>query len=107
MKHPAGLKFTFSTYNQANMINAPSYFEIQADDTARTRQFYAAAFGWTFELMGGAPIEYWRIEHPGGLGGLLKRPAKTPGPEHGTNAYVCSMEVKDLDAVAQVIATHG
>src|SRR5215468_11789834 len=89
------------------MLNAPSYFEIQADDTARARHFYGEIFGWKFTKMDGSPVEYWRVATAGGLGGLLKRPAKTPPPEHGTNAYVCSMEVTDLDAVAREITSRG
>ena len=52
-------------------------------------------------------MEYWRIETDGLRGGLLKRPAKTPPPEHGTNAFVCSMEVADFEAIAQKIAALG
>jgi predicted enzyme related to lactoylglutathione lyase len=38
---------------------------------------------------------------------LLKRPAKTPPPEQGTNAYVCSMEVEDFDVMAKKILDNG
>jgi predicted enzyme related to lactoylglutathione lyase len=88
-------------------MNAPSYFEIQADDTERATRFYSEVFGWRFAKAEGLPVEYWRIETDGPRGGLLKRPAKTPPPEHGTNAFVCSMEVKDFDTTAQKIATLG
>ena len=49
------------------------------------------------------PLAYWRIETGGIRGGLLKRPAPTPPLGHGTNAYVCSMEVDDFDSVAAEI----
>jgi predicted enzyme related to lactoylglutathione lyase len=88
-------------------MNAPSYFEIQADDTGRAVRFYREAFGWKFERIEGLPIEYWRIETDGPRGGLLKRPAKAPPTEHGTNAFVCSMEVADFDIKAQKILTLG
>jgi predicted enzyme related to lactoylglutathione lyase len=89
-------------------MNAPSYFEIQADDTSRAVRFYREVFGWTFTRAEGLPVEYWRIETAGPRGGLLKRPAKTPPPEHGTNAFVCSMEVASFDATAaKVIAAGG
>jgi len=87
-------------------MNAPSYFEIQADDVGRARRFYEV-FGWKFFRAEGLPIEYWRIETDGPRGGLLQRPAKTPPPESGTNAYVCSMEVEDFDAVAKKILALG
>ncbi len=88
-------------------MNGPSYFEIQADDTKRACSFYRTVFGWKFEKTEGLPIEYWRIETDGPRGGLLKRPAKTPPPEHGTNAFVCSMEVPNFDSSAQKIADLG
>jgi len=88
-------------------MNAPCYFEIQADDLNRASNFYADVFGWKFMRVEGIPIEYWRIETNGPRGGLLKRPAKTPPPEHGTNAFVCSMEVSDFDQVAGKITTRG
>ncbi len=73
------------------------YFEIQVEDAVRARTFYGEVFGWTFEFAPGLPVPYWRIETGGGRGGLLERPAKPPPAEWGTNAFVCSFEVKDLD----------
>lgn len=88
-------------------MNAPAYFEIQADDTNRAVRFYREIFGWKFDRVEGLPIEYWRIETSGPRGGLLKRPAKTPPAQHGTNAFVCSMEVAGFDDIAAKIASHG
>jgi predicted enzyme related to lactoylglutathione lyase len=90
------------------IVNAPSYFEIQADDPGRAVHFYREVFGWTFTRAEGLPAEYWRIETQGLRGGLLKRPARRPAPEQGTNAFVCSMEVPNFDAVAaKIISTGG
>jgi predicted enzyme related to lactoylglutathione lyase len=89
-------------------MNAPSYFEIQADNLNRAAKFYKEAFGWKLEkAREDLPVEYWRIETSGARGGLLKRPAKTPPPECGTNAFVCSIEVTDYDATEKVILKHG
>lgn len=88
-------------------MNAPGYFEIQADDPQRAVAFYQRVFGWTFERNEHAPIEYWRIRTEGIRGGVLKRPAPVPPPQAGTNAYVCSMEVADFDATARAIASEG
>jgi predicted enzyme related to lactoylglutathione lyase len=88
-------------------MNTPAYFEIQADDPQRASRFYGDLFGWKFARAEGLPVEYWRIETDGLRGGLLKRPAKTPPQEHGTNAFVCSMEVADFDKIAQKIAALG
>ena len=88
-------------------MNAPSYFEIQADDPSRAVRFYRDIFCWTFTKAEGLPVEYFRIETQGPRGGLLKRPAKTPSPEHRTNAFVCSMEVASFDTTAHKILSAG
>ncbi|MBX4210475.1 VOC family protein [Candidatus Parcubacteria bacterium] len=88
-------------------MNSPSYFEIQADDVKRAKNFYEKIFGWKFNEMKGWPVEYYRIKTDGLNGGLLKRPSQTPPPQHGTNAYVCSMEVKNFDETAEQIKNLG
>jgi hypothetical protein len=88
-------------------MNTIGYFEIQADDLDKARKFYAEVFGWKFVKEEGLPIEYWRIEMAGIYGGLLKRPAKTPPPEHGTNAFVCSIQVENFDKTAEKILKNG
>lgn len=88
-------------------MNAPSYFEIQADDTQRALAFYRKVFGWSFQKVENLPVEYWSIQTEGIRGGLLKRPVAVPPPRSGTNAYVCSMEVKDFDDAARAIESAG
>jgi predicted enzyme related to lactoylglutathione lyase len=88
-------------------MNSPSYFEIQADDLKRAKKFYGEVFGWKFTEAPGLPIEYWRIEADGERGGLLKRPAPTPPPQSGTNAYTCSMHVENFDTTAENILKLG
>lgn len=83
------------------------FFEIQADDVQRAAKFYQAIFDWKFSPNSGAPIEYLDIETGGSRGGLLQRPAETPPSEHGTNAFVCSVEVEDFDMTAERIAANG
>jgi predicted enzyme related to lactoylglutathione lyase len=83
------------------------YFEIQADDARRAIAFYSDVFGWQFSETPGLPIPYWRIETGGARGGLLSRPGKAPPMGSGTNAFVCSLEVADFDAVAKVILESG
>jgi predicted enzyme related to lactoylglutathione lyase len=83
------------------------YFEIQADDVKRAAVFYQNIFDWKFGKNPGAPVEYWDIETGGSRGGLLQRPAQTPQPGHGTNAFVCSFEVDDFDEVARKILSSG
>jgi len=83
------------------------YFEIQADDPTRAISFYSQVFGWKFAEVKGLPVPYWRIETGGSRGGLLKRPAKTPPTQCGTNAFVCSLEVEDFDQTAKIIEQLG
>jgi predicted enzyme related to lactoylglutathione lyase len=96
-----------SSGGKLHRMNGPSYFEIQADDLDRAMTFYREVFGWNFKRAEGLPIEYWRIETDGPDGGMLKRPAATPPPMSGTNAFVCSMEVDNFDEVARNITDHG
>jgi uncharacterized protein len=88
-------------------MNDPGYFEIQADHPETAIGFYAAVFGWKFIKEAGLPIDYWRIETDTMRGGLLKRPAKAPPPQSGTNAYVCSMQVEAFDKTAETILKTG
>lgn len=88
-------------------MNTIAYFEIQTGDPETAMRFYETVFGWRFAKMEGLPIPYWRIETAGMHGGLLQRPANTAPAECGANAYVCSMEVGDIDAAAALIEQSG
>ena len=84
-------------------MSANIFFEIQADDLDRAEKFYKTIFGWKFTEVPGLPVEYRIIDNGGTGGGLLKRPAKTPPNECGTNAFTCSFEVEDFDKTAEAI----
>lgn len=88
-------------------MNTVAYFEIQAGNPETAIRFYRDVFGWQFVKQEGFPIPYWRIETEGIRGGLLERPAHPPPTECGTNAYVCSVEVRDFDATAAQIEKAG
>jgi hypothetical protein len=54
--------------------------------------------GSPFSEVEGLSIPYWHIETGSGSeGGLLKRPAERPPAQCGTNAFVCSFEVRFCD----------
>ncbi|HVJ68807.1 MAG TPA: VOC family protein [Caulifigura sp.] len=77
------------------------HFEIQASDPARVNSFYSELFGWKFNQWGDAP--YWLIETGeegtrGINGGLLPRRGPIPADGQSVNAFVCTVEVPDLDA---------
>ena len=88
-------------------MNTIGYFEIQSSDTNRDIKFYQSVFDWKFTREEFVPIEYYRIETQGINGGLLKRPAKVPPAECGTNAFTCSIEVENFDKTAKVITQNG
>lgn len=88
-------------------MNTIGYFEIQSSDPARDIKFYENVFGWKFIKEEFVPIEYYRIETNSINGGLLKRPAKIPPMETGTNAYVCSIQVDDFDKTSNIILQQG
>ncbi len=88
-------------------MNTVAYFEIQSSNPKRECTFYAAVFGWEFVREAMVPIEYYRIETEGINGGLLERPAKIPPKEFGTNAFCCSIQVKNFDATTAKILELG
>ena len=88
-------------------MNTIAYFEIQSSDPPASMKFYEKIFGWKFFKEEFVPIEYYRIETEGMKGGLLKRPAKTPPPECGTNVFTCSIEVENFDATEIKITENG
>ncbi len=84
-----------------------AYFEIQSDDLDRAQRFFHAVFGWEATRQEGLLIEYLRVTTGGIRGGILPRPAPAPAERSGTNAFVCSVEVADFDAVAATILANG
>jgi predicted enzyme related to lactoylglutathione lyase len=88
-------------------MNTIAYFELQSSEPTREMKFYEAVFGWKFIKEALVPIEYYRIETGGINGGLLKRPAATPTPECGTNAFTCSIQVADFDRISGLITGNG
>jgi len=89
------------------------HFEIQADDVARAKTFYAAVFDWSFEDYGQfTGSTYWGIatgpdDQPGINGGLLQRAAPAPVVGQGPNAFVCTVGVDDYDETEHRIHAAG
>lgn len=94
------------------------HFEIEADDPARATAFYKEVFGWHIEPWEGAH-EYWLImtgdkgadikgrEGDGIDGAILRRRGPQPTYENPTSAFVCLVEVKDIDEACQLVTKHG
>lgn len=88
-------------------MNTLAYFEIQSSNPERDIKFYQTIFGWRFSQVEGLPIEYFQIETDGMFGGLLKRPVAIPPIHCGTNAFTCSIQVKNFDETAARIIELG
>ena len=94
-------------------MSRPIHFEIQADDLERAKRFYTDVFGWTYEdysAVTGQP--YWGVttgdpSEPGINGGIMPRPAPTPGDGATTNAGILTMGVDDFDTAAAAIEAAG
>ena len=85
------------------------HFEIQAEQPERAIAFYSAVFGWRFpECMD----RYWGVvtgdEGEAGIdGGLMPRRGPAPAPGAATNAFVCTVQVDDVEAYAEKAAAAG
>jgi predicted enzyme related to lactoylglutathione lyase len=77
------------------------HFEIHATEPDRAVRFYRELFGWEFNKWDG-PFDYWLIvtgpaSDPGINGGLVLRRGDPPTESQAVNAYVCTVDVPDLD----------
>jgi predicted enzyme related to lactoylglutathione lyase len=85
------------------------HFEIHAENPERASQFYSSLFQWQFSKWEG-PMDYWLIKtgeegSPGINGGLVKRHGTIDG--QAVIAYVCTIDVEDVDRVLQNITSKG
>ena len=88
----------------------PIHFEIHAAEPQRAIAFYTALFGWKFEQWAGQP--YWLVSTgdksaPGIDGGLLPRRGPAPAEMAGVNAFVCTIDVPDVDAASARVVELG
>jgi uncharacterized protein len=89
----------------------PVHFEIHATDADRVAAFYTSLFGWRFQKWEG-PMDYWLIttgpgEQPGINGGLVRRPGPSPVAAQAINAYVCTVDVPNVDEYVLRVGTLG
>jgi predicted enzyme related to lactoylglutathione lyase len=89
----------------------PIHFEIHAADPQRAIGFYSKLFGWTFSKWE-SPMDYWLIKTgekgtPGIDGGLLPRRGDAPAAMQPCNAWVCTVDVADVDSTAKRVVELG
>jgi hypothetical protein len=87
------------------------HFEIHAENPERAVKFYTALFQWQFQKWDG-PMEYWLImtgpkDQPGIDGGLMRRMGPPPSEGQAVNAYVCTVNVANLDATTTAVGNLG
>lgn len=92
------------------------HFEIHAHDIGRAKAFYMDVFDWGFEKVGG-PMEYWLIRagrtqgrdgtQIGIDGGLLAKGGKDGGVGVSPNAFVCTVQVEDIDVTLECATGAG
>ena len=82
----------------------PIHFEIQAENVERAIAFYRELLGWEFNQWGKEP--YWLVKTgekgtPGIDGGLMPRRGPRPADMQPVNAFVCTVDVANLDAMVK------
>ncbi len=93
------------------MKNRIVHFEIQAENIERAVAFYTAVFGWEFpKWMDG----YWGVmtaekesKEPGINGGMLIRKGPAPVNGQSVNAFVCTVQVDNIDETIKKIEASG
>lgn len=77
------------------------HFEIHGSDPERLVAFYTDLFDWQITKWDG-PMDYWLVTTgsgtPGIDGAILRRMGGAPAAGQAVNAYVCTVDVPDLDA---------
>ena len=84
------------------------HFEIHAEEPKRAMTFYRRVFDWRFQRYG--TFDYWLISTgaegtPGIDGGLMPRKGKID--DRSIVAYVCTIDVDDIDAAVRLIESAG
>ena len=87
------------------------HFEIHAENPERAAKFYQEFLGWNLTRWEG-PMDYWLIQtgtadQPGIDGGLLRRRGAGPADGQAVNAFVCTADVDNLDALLSRVAGLG
>ena len=88
----------------------PIHFEIHAENTERAIAFYRDLLGWEFSQWGKEP--YWLVKTgekgtPGIDGGLMPRRGPGPADMQPVNAFVCTVDVANLDEMVKRVTAAG
>jgi predicted enzyme related to lactoylglutathione lyase len=86
------------------------HFEIHASDLDRAERFYRDVFGWDVQKFDG-PVDY-RLLNTGpksetGIDGALVERRGTDGEGEAVVAYVCTVQVDDIQATEKKVGEAG
>lgn len=86
------------------------HFEITAEEPERAAEFYRKVFNWEIKKWDG-PINYWMVttgEKGAGIdGGLMLREGAGPLENGPANAFICTIDVVDLDDTLGAVDAAG
>lgn len=97
-------------------MNRVVHFEIHAADLDRMQKFYEGIFGWQIQDMGPQMGNYRLVstgeKKPGdrwqGIdGGITPRHGAPPSDGQPVNAFVCTIDVDNIDTYIQKVKTAG
>jgi uncharacterized protein len=97
-------------------MNRVVHFEIHAADLDKAQKFYEDVFGWSIKDMGPQMGNYRLVDTgkdiPGtqwtGInGGITPRKGDAPKEGEPVNAFVCTMEVENIDDTLDKIEKAG
>jgi len=94
-------------------MNSIVHFEIHASDPEKLAGFYREVFGWDIKKWDSPVMEYWVVmtaakDAPNAInGGLLRRKGPAPAEGQAVNAFVCTVNVQDIDDTMTKAAEAG
>jgi len=93
-------------------MNRLVHFEIHAKDQDKIQEFYSEVFGWSFQDLGPQMGGYRLVTTgpdnvPGINGGMNPRRGESPVEGAPVNAFVCTIEVENIDETLAKIEKAG
>lgn len=92
-------------------MNRVVHFEIHSNDLDKAEKFYRDVFGWEIKDMGAKYGNYRTVMTgeggPGINGGLTPRVGNPPADGTTANAFVCTIDVDNIDVYIDKIKKAG
>ena len=92
-------------------MNRVIHFEIHGKDLDAMQKFYGQIFGWDIKDLGPQMAGYRMVttgdKEPGIDGGMNPRRGDAPVEGQPLNAFVCTIDVNDIDAYIEKVKKAG